>query len=133
MYNLLSELVSLAKTYERRIENPSEDLAPFLSLLNDRYGNLKADASEPEWEGKGRERSAGSVINTSLVHLYRYARLQAKTAIAGSDFSTPDEFIYLISLASGGSMTKTASQSSRPLKAIKEAELSTLPLKGCRS
>ena len=63
---------------------------------------------EPEWEGKLKGRSVDSVINTSLVHLYRYAKLQAKVAIAGTSFSTPDDFIYLISLVSFGSLTKTA-------------------------
>ena len=63
---------------------------------------------EPEWEGKSKGRSADSKINTSLVHLYRYARLQAKTAIVNTPFSTPDDFIYLINLTSLGSMTKTA-------------------------
>ena len=63
---------------------------------------------EPEWEGKLKGRSADSVINTSLVHLYRYAKLQAKAAIANTSFSTPDDFIYLICLVAYGSMTKTA-------------------------
>jgi len=108
MYNLLSELITLVKTYESSSENPAEDLAPFLSWLNGHYGNRETGTTEPEWDGKARGRSADSVINTSLVHLYRYARLHAKAAIAESGFSTPDEFIYLISLASGGSMGKTA-------------------------
>jgi len=108
MYNLLSELISLVKTYESSNDNPVAELAPFLSWLNGRHGNRETTVPNPQWEGKARGRSADSVINTSLVHLYRYARLYAKAAIAESAFSTPDEFIYLICLASGGSMSKTA-------------------------
>ncbi|TCD26526.1 MarR family transcriptional regulator [Pedobacter psychrodurus] len=108
MYNLLSELIALVKTYESSTDLPKADLASFISWLNDRNGNREASAHEPVWEGKAKGRSADSVINTSLVHLYRYAKFHAKAAITGSSFSTPDDFIYLISLASGGSMSKTA-------------------------
>lgn len=108
MYNLLTELITLVKTYESSVENPADGLSSFLSWLNDRDTIQNSATTEPTWEGKARGRSADSVINTSLVHLYRYARSHAKTAITGSAFSTPDEFIYLIGLASGGSMSKTA-------------------------
>lgn len=108
MYNLLSELITLVKTYECSSENPQAGLAPFLKWLNGRFRGQEAGVAEPEWEGKARGRSADSVINTALVHLYRYAKQHAKAAIAESAFSTPDEFIYLISLASAGSMSKTA-------------------------
>jgi len=108
MYNLLSELITLVKTYESSNENPSEALAPFLSWVNSRAEKPRADVDHTDWDGKEKGRSADSVINTSLVHLYRYAKLHAKAAIAGSAFSTPDEFIYLITLASAGSMSKAA-------------------------
>ena len=64
--------------------------------------------AEPDWENKSKGRSADSVINTSLVHLYRYAKLYSKAAIVDTSFSTPDDFIYLLSLVSKGSMTKSA-------------------------
>ena len=67
-----------------------------------------AALAEPEWKGKSNGRSADSVINTTLIHLYRYAKLQAKQAISDTAFSTPDDFIYLITLVSNGSMSKTA-------------------------
>lgn len=63
---------------------------------------------EPDWENKDKGRSANSVINTSLVHLYRYAKLYAKAAIADTCFSTPDDFIYLLNLINVGQMTKSA-------------------------
>lgn len=108
-YDLIAEVISLVKVYEEEVHPGSQDIHLFLKWLNqrDQASNYSSPA-DPEWEGKAKGRSADSVINTSLVHLYRYAKLQAKAAIVGTEFSTPDEFIYLISLVSFGSMTKTA-------------------------
>ena len=106
LYNLIHELVTLVKTYESSVDHPNEDLGSFRSWLDGHLENQ--EGMEPEWEGKTNGRSPDSIINTSLVHLYRYARMHAKTAIGDTEFSTPDEFIYLINLASGGAMSKTA-------------------------
>ncbi len=108
-YNLITELVALVKIYEQEAQGSSQEIQVFAKWLNkyqQKHGDVKV--LEPEWEGKINGRSADSVINTSLVHLYRYAKLQAKAAIVDTPFSTPDDFIYLISLVSFGSMTKTA-------------------------
>ena len=108
-YDLISEVIGLIKLYEAESGHNSQDGHLFAQWMNAHYKkNAPPSLSEPEWEGKAAGRSADSVINTSLVHLYRYAKLNAKAAIAGTGFSTPDEFIYLISLVSFGSMTKTA-------------------------
>lgn len=107
LYDLINELVSLVKTYEKEAVHTAHDLHSFQHWLNQRTENNDA-VPEPEWDGKSNGRTADSVINTSLVHLYRYAKVHAKTAIANTSFSTPDDFIYLISLVSFGSMTKMA-------------------------
>ncbi|KIO78686.1 hypothetical protein TH53_01975 [Pedobacter lusitanus] len=108
-YDLITELVDLIKIYEKESEHGSQDIHLFLQWLNAHYKKQDHPAfPEPEWDGKSKGRSADSVINTSLVHLYKYAKLHAKAAIADTEFSTPDDFIYLISLVSFGSMTKTA-------------------------
>ena len=60
----------------------------------------------PDWEGKENGRSAESVINTLIVHMNRYAKSYSKSAILGSDFSTQEDFIYLINLKAFGEMTK---------------------------
>lgn len=108
-YNLITELVRLVKIYEEEAADADQDVQLFGQWL---YEHTKKSDSylvpEPDWVGKKSGRSADSVINTSLVHLYRYAKMQAKAAIVNSEFSTPDDFIYLISLVSFGSMTKTA-------------------------
>jgi len=108
-YELVADLVSLVKIYESEGDKNSQDIQLFSKWLYEQYYvNNQPALSEPEWVGKANGRSADSVINTSLVHLYRYAKLHAKAAIINTSFSTPDEFIYLISLVSFGSMAKTA-------------------------
>lgn len=109
MYNLLNQLIFLVQEYEASGDVKNQDVALFGQWLNERNKLSKSHAlPEPEWQGKEQGRTAESVINTSLVHLYRYARLHAKAAVAGSAFATPDELIYLINLRALGSMTKTA-------------------------
>ncbi|SHE50014.1 MarR family winged helix-turn-helix transcriptional regulator [Pedobacter caeni] len=108
-YDLIIEVIDLIKIYEQESDHHQQDPYLFGQWLNEYYQKKGRPAlPEPEWDGKVNGRSADSVINTSLVHLYKYARLHAKAAIANTSFSTPDEFIYLISLVSFGSMTKTA-------------------------
>ena len=108
-YDLITDLVTLVKIYDKESGHDSQDVHSFGQWLSE-YCQKQGHPTilEPEWEGKSKGRSAESVINTSLVHLYRYAKSHAKAAIANTTFSTPDDFIYLISLVSYGSMTKTA-------------------------
>jgi len=108
-YNLIHDLLTLVKEYEENYAQEDQSVALFGQWLQERnHHSEPLPLIQPEWDGKSKGRSADSVINTSLVHLYRYAKLHAKTAIAGAPFATPDEFIYLINLISLGSMTKTA-------------------------
>lgn len=108
-YDLLKDVVQLIKVYEQETGTIAPDVYSFGQWLNDFHARQGHQTDpEPDWEGKSKGRSADSIINTSLVHLYRYAKSHAKAAIANTAFSTPDDFIYLISLASFGSMTKTA-------------------------
>ncbi|MGM9477990.1 MarR family winged helix-turn-helix transcriptional regulator [Pedobacter sp. GSP4] len=108
MYKLINDLLSLVEKYESSGADAQDNLSSFLKWIDSR-GNDGENISEeePEWTGKVNGRSADSVINTALVHLYRYAKIQAKSAINGSIFSTPDEFIYLINLQACGEMSKS--------------------------
>lgn len=63
---------------------------------------------EPYWEGKENGRTAESAISTLIVHLNRYAKTYSKSAIVNSEFSTQEDFIYLINLKAFGEMTKMA-------------------------
>ena len=62
--------------------------------------------SEPEWEGKVTGRSPESIIASNIVHMNRFGKNYFKSAIAGSEFSTPDEVIYMITLKYNPSITK---------------------------
>lgn len=64
------------------------------------------DTPTPSWDGKEKGRSAESVINTLLVHLNKYAKYYSKSAIYGSEFSTQEDFIFLINLQAYGAMSK---------------------------
>ena len=109
MYKLLSQLIPLVEEYENTSNPADGDVDLFGQWLYERNQLAqKADDAAPEWLGKASGRTTESVINTSLVHLYRYARLHAKAALSASDFATPDEMIYLINLKVFGPMTKTA-------------------------
>ncbi|MGE6219234.1 MarR family winged helix-turn-helix transcriptional regulator [Nubsella zeaxanthinifaciens] len=108
-YHLVKEIIGLAERYEQEnVHAKKDDVHGFVQWINQHLDGTSVSLPEPDWNGKIYGRSADSVINTSLVHLYRYAKQHAKEAIAGSEFSTSDDFFYLISLMSHGSMTKTA-------------------------
>lgn len=106
-YNLVSDLIRLVESFE--LDNKgggyTSDIAGFAQWLNNEHlGRSRED--EPDWEGKEKGRSAESVISTLLVHMNRYAKSYAKSAIHGSAFSTQEEFFYLINLRAYGAMSK---------------------------
>lgn len=91
---------------ENTMKNYSDDLKGFKQWIYDDV-RMQSVTDEPLWEGKENGRSPESVISTLLVHLNRYAKMYSKSAIAGSEFHTQEEFIYLINLKAFGEMTKT--------------------------
>ncbi|MEJ6981178.1 winged helix DNA-binding protein [Pedobacter sp. P351] len=108
MYSLYRELIALSEDFEHEFQGESRNLSNFSQWLSEKFScsdQLKTIAVN--WEGKEKGRSAESIINTSLVHLYRYAKIYSKIAIADSPFSTIDDVIFLINLLHSGGMTKT--------------------------
>lgn len=108
-YQLLKELLELVEEFdalgEQQLYEPN--LSGFKQWLGTGENTAQAVAMpEPDWEGKSVGRSMDSVINTLVVHLGRYAKLYAKSAIYDSEFSTQEEFIYLINLKAFGAMSK---------------------------
>ena len=108
-YQLLRDIIKLLEEFE---SNPSSskytnDVKGFSSWVAESVDKKYEMGTEPAWDSKEKGRSPESVIATLLVHLNRYARTYSKAAIAGSAFSTQDEFIYLINLKARGPMTKT--------------------------
>lgn len=85
----------------------SNDISGFRTWIYDQEDIRRHTAvDEPVWEGKEEGRSVESALSTLLVHLNRYAKTYSKSAITDSDFSTQEDFIYLINLKAFGKMTK---------------------------
>lgn len=107
-YDIIKNVVDLLEEFEA--DNFSgrsypNDIEGFKRWVVVNY-NSEETNNEPDWEGKKKGRSAESVINTLIVHLNRYAKSYSKSAISDSDFSSQEDFIYLINLKAFGEMTK---------------------------
>lgn len=107
-YSILLDIINLLEEFET--ENSIQkkypnDIEGFKEWISENYKPEDLN-NEPYWEGKENGRSAESVINTLIVHMNRYAKNYSKSAIFGSDFSTQEDFIYLINLKAFGEMSK---------------------------
>lgn len=108
-YSLYRDLINLTEEFENTVPKHLQDIRKFSIWLAEKVVTTRYErTTEIDWEGKENGRSAESVINTSLVHLYRYAKLYSKLAISDAPFSTIDDVIFLINLQHFGSMSKKA-------------------------
>lgn len=108
-YDLLRDVIDLLEEFDidqQKVARFSADILGFRQWIGDRLTTDETMIVEPDWEGKLAGRSPESVINTLIVHMNRYAKTYSKSAIQGSDFSTQEDFIYLINLKAFGVMTK---------------------------
>lgn len=109
-YSILKDLLSLVEDFEFENSGNIQELnvENFLEWSYGKKAKNKLNyTGKTLWDGKESGRSPESVISTLFVHLNRYAKKYSKAAISHSDFSTQDDFIYLISLRTSGPMTKT--------------------------
>lgn len=112
-YTLIKDFIDLLQEFENEVQS-SPDLYPgtvqgFKAWISDKENTEQRNHSEePYWEGKENGRTPESAISTLLVHLNRYAKTYSKSAIMDSEFSTQEDFIYLINLKAFGEMTKMA-------------------------
>lgn len=108
-YSLAKDAIQLLEQFDSENKNSqySSDIEGFKNWIYHQQNKIKPSERNIIWEGKENGRSPESVISTLLIHLNRYAKTYSKSAIAGSEFSTQEEFIYLINLQSFGEMTKT--------------------------
>lgn len=107
-YNTLKNVIDLFEEFEKNnaiTERYTNDVSGFKSWIAADYCG-DTDRDEPDWEGKANGRSPESVISTLILHMNRYAKSYSKSAIFGSDFSTQEDFIYLINLKAFGGMSK---------------------------
>lgn len=106
-YNLLRDTIDLLEKFEKdtqESERYSEDSAGFQQFIVDNYKGIVP--AEPDWEGKENGRNPESVINTLILQMNRFAKNYSRSAIHESDFSTQEDFIYLINLKVFGPMIK---------------------------
>lgn len=106
-YKLLHEVINLLEEFEtknsdRNHDNNIEDFKAWIAEQAS-HNDVKNNA---DWEGKENGRSIDSIINTLIINMNRYAKSYSKSAIYNSDFSTQEEFIYLINLKAFGKMSK---------------------------
>ncbi|MFY1046346.1 MarR family winged helix-turn-helix transcriptional regulator [Chryseobacterium sp. GP-SGM7] len=108
-YSLAKDVIQLLEQFDSENINAhyTSDIDGFKSWIHHQQNKIKPSEKNIDWDGKENGRSAESVISTLLVHLNRYAKTYSKSAIADSEFSTQEEFIYLINLKTFGEMTKT--------------------------
>lgn len=107
-YILIKDVIDLVEQYEAESKKSNKreiSVEGFKKWIIINFKDIQ-DVNEPDWEGKEKGRSPESVINTLVVHMNRYAKSYSKSAIFGSDFSTQEDFIYLINLKAFGEMTK---------------------------
>ncbi len=111
-YQLLKKLIDLVYEFDdlnKGFTKSSDGLNQFIDWLNQRRSeDSKNTMSELDifWEGKQNGRTSDSVINTLLVHLSKYGKFHSKSILTDSDFSSQEDFIYLITLKTFGEMTK---------------------------
>ncbi len=105
-YRLVKDVIDLVQEFESQNEGSTSYDTSVEGFKNWISTNNNTIVNEPNWEGKENGRSAESVINTMIVHLNRYAKSYSKSAIFGSEFSTQEDFIYLINLKAFGEMSK---------------------------
>ncbi len=111
-YTLIKDFMDLLQEFENEVQ-VSPDVYPetiqgFKAWVSDKENPEANHVQEPYWEGKENGRTPESAISTLLVHLNRYAKTYSKSAISDSEFSTQEDFIYLINLKAFGEMTKMA-------------------------
>lgn len=112
-FTFLHDILNLVEDFQKE-QQP--DTAPTIegfknwivskSIPSNNASTLNRIQDIVDWEGKLNGRSPESVINTLIVHMNRYAKAYSKSAIHDSEFTTQEEFIYLINLKAFGSMSK---------------------------
>ena len=105
-YKLIKDVLNLLEKFEIENNKKSDFETSVEGFKNWIISTNTNPVVEPNWEGKENGRSAESVINTLIVHMNRYAKSYSKSAIFGSEFSTQEDFIFLINLKAFGEMSK---------------------------
>ena len=72
MKSLYRQLIALTEEFEQDYPGGDHHLSNFADWLGKKVNSKKyLTEDDLDWEGKSKGRSAESIINTSLIHLYR--------------------------------------------------------------
>lgn len=107
-YIFIKDILDLVEEFEVQnvgLKKSTVTVEDFKKWISTNY-EPQSLIDEPDWEAKEKGRTPESVINTLIVHMNRYAKSYSKSAIFGSDFSSQEDFIYLINLKAFGEITK---------------------------
>ncbi|MDM1513499.1 MarR family winged helix-turn-helix transcriptional regulator [Myroides odoratimimus] len=107
-YQLLKELLDLVIKFENENSHVENNVNNFLtwSCQSENKPKNNGDFTNNQWEGKNTGRSPESVINTLIVHMNKYAKFHSRLILNNSEFTSQEDFIYLITLKSFGEMSK---------------------------
>ncbi len=103
-YQLLQTLLPLLEEYEKT-NTKVDDVQHFAVWLTRQQAD-PIEAEEPAHHAPGAE-TPEVVIGKLLFFMTRYARIYSRKALEGTVLGSMDEFVYLASLHSFGSMTKS--------------------------
>ena len=105
-YKLIIDVINLVKEFEISSDAKTNyNIDGFKQWISNNNNNQEL-THETYWEGKENGRSKESVISTLIVHMNRFGKNYSKAAILGSEFTSQEDFIYLINLKAFGKMTK---------------------------
>lgn len=113
-YELLKEIVNNLERFEQENENKTRSLQDFGFWLSEQQNAeyqsnnrvLQISESIPE-DVKNSAENPDNVIGKLLTFLSRYLKIYLKKGLEGSVLTTGDDFTYLATLFSKGSLTKT--------------------------
>lgn len=109
-FSIVKDIVRMLENFESNNKSNiySNDIDGFRTWIYDQKIQEKSNDNidEPYWDGKEKGRTPESAISTLFVRLNRYAKMYSKSVIFGSDFTTQEDFVYLVNLKAFGAMTK---------------------------
>ncbi|MGN6615745.1 MAG: MarR family winged helix-turn-helix transcriptional regulator [Ilyomonas sp.] len=108
-YDLIKDTIDLVEKFEKENAETArypKDVEGFKIWLVNRYKEQYSGTEETDWESKANGRSAESMIATLIVHMNRFAKNYFRAVLLDSDFSSPDDVIYLIVLKFSLPLTK---------------------------
>lgn len=104
-YKILKSLINEIELFENQTMTEDNNFESFIEYLKIKY-KTENKPKKINWENKEKGRSMDSIINTMIVHMSKYAKNYSRSIIRNTNFSSQEEYIFLINLDVFGKMTK---------------------------